>query len=159
MSASAARDIGVILDGIRYVVQRLRRSSRDAERRIGLTAAQVFVLEQLNAAPDLSVNELAARTYTHQSSVSVVVSRLVRQGLVRRRRMLGDARRWSLSLSERGRRALARAPTVAQGDLIEALEQLPQQTRHTLAEGMGRLVRDMGAEGKPAMFFEPRGER
>lgn len=74
-SLRVAADLQTILDGIRSLVNRLRESSREAERRIGLTAAQLFVLQLLRASDDLSVNDLAARTYTHQSSVSVVVSR------------------------------------------------------------------------------------
>jgi DNA-binding MarR family transcriptional regulator len=148
------RDIQAILDGVRYLVQRLRESSREAERRIGLTAAQLFVLQHLRASDDLSINDLAARTYTHQSSVSVVVSRLVRRGLVRRRQTPGDARRWSLSLSDAGRRALKNAPEASQADIIHALQRLPDRTRRELARAMRRLTHDMGAGDEQAMFFE-----
>jgi len=55
-------------------VQALRVSSRAAERDVGLSAAQLFVLDRLAGADQaLCVNELAQRTLTHQSSVSVVV--------------------------------------------------------------------------------------
>jgi DNA-binding MarR family transcriptional regulator len=151
---NARRDIQVILDGVRYLVHRLRESSREAERRIGLTAAQLFVLQHLGASDDLSINDLAARTYTHQSSVSVVVSRLVRRGLVRRRQTPGDARRWSLSLSDEGRRVLKIAPEASQTDIIHALQRLPDRTRRELARAMNRLTRDMGAGDEQSMFFE-----
>ena len=62
----------------------LRVASRAAERDVGLGAAQLFVLHKLEEAPRLSLNELAERTRTHQSSVSVVVRRLVNRGLVAR---------------------------------------------------------------------------
>ena len=71
------------------------------------------MLQQLAAAPAKSVNELADRTYTHQSSVSVVVRRLVEQGLVARRRASDDGRRRELSLTAAGRRLVARAPMPA----------------------------------------------
>jgi DNA-binding MarR family transcriptional regulator len=148
------RDIQAILDAIRHIVQRLRESSREAERRNGLTAAQVFVLELLRDDDALSVNELAARTYTHQSSVSVVVSRLARRGLVRTRRSTTDARRRALSITPRGRAALRGAPVAAQTDVINALRALPDTTRHDLASTMRRIARAVGRREQPVMFFE-----
>src|SRR3954468_13732349 len=78
------------LDAIRRIISVLRRSSRRAETEVGLGAAQLFVLQQLAAAPAGSINELAERTYTHQSSVSVVVRRLVKDGLVERQPASAD---------------------------------------------------------------------
>src|SRR4051812_49679467 len=65
-----------VLDAIRRVVRTLREASRHSDRVVGVSAAQLFVLQRLAGTRGLSVNELAARTLTHQSSVSVVVSKL-----------------------------------------------------------------------------------
>jgi hypothetical protein len=69
------------LDALRRIVQVLRESSRWAERHVGLSGAQLFVLQTLGEAPAASVNDLAGRTHTHQSTVSMVVARLVERGL------------------------------------------------------------------------------
>jgi DNA-binding MarR family transcriptional regulator len=84
------------LDAIRRIISVLRRSSRLAESEVGIGGAQLFVLQQLATAPARSINELAERTYTHQSSVSVVVRRLVKQRLVERRPGPDDRRRREL---------------------------------------------------------------
>ncbi|MGE0704706.1 MAG: MarR family winged helix-turn-helix transcriptional regulator, partial [Vicinamibacterales bacterium] len=115
---SAGRETQQVLDSIRRIVQALRESSRLAERRVGLTSAQLFVLQKLAESPASSVNGLAARTHTHQSSVSVVVARLVEQGLVRRAPSAVDGRSVELTLSSRGRRTAADAPDLAQARLI-----------------------------------------
>ncbi len=154
-----SRDIQAILDAIRHIVQRLRESSREAERRNGLTAAQIFILELLRDHDGLSVNDLAARTYTHQSSVSVVVSRLTRRGLVRARRSPTDGRRRALSITPRGRTALRAAPVAAQTDIIDALRALPDATRHDLASTMRRIARAVAHRERPVMFFERNGGR
>src|SRR5437763_15520097 len=88
----AATDAHDVLDAIRRIVQALRESSRLAESRVGLSGAQLFVLRTLAESPGLSLNEVAALTRTHQSSVSVVVTRLARDGLVRKRTAGRDAR-------------------------------------------------------------------
>lgn len=152
-----------ILDDLRRIVRVLRESSRAAEQAIGVSGAQLFVLKALAAddAP-LSVNGLAARTRTHQSTVSVVVKRLAARGLVRRAPSAIDARRVELALTPAGRRLIERAPNAAQDRLIEGLELLPRAQRVGLATSLRRLVGAMGlGDEAPAMFFEepPRSSR
>lgn len=161
MQITAARRVGstadvrAILDAIRHVVQVLRVSASAAERRAGVSAAQLYVLHQLRDRPALSVNTLAARTHTHQSSVSVVVARLVRAGLVIRRRSRADGRRVELALTPAGRARLERAPGAAQDRLVAALERLSRRERARLAGGMQAFVAALGvAPGAPGMFFE-----
>src|SRR5256885_9415730 len=81
------------LDAIRQIVRVLRLSATRAERDSGLSGAQLFVLQKLGDGQAISVNELALRTHTHQSSVSVVIQRLARRRLVRRLRSATEARR------------------------------------------------------------------
>jgi DNA-binding MarR family transcriptional regulator len=138
-----------ILDSIRRIIRDLRQSSRISEQRYGIGGAQLFVLEQLADAPAESVNQLAERTYTHQSSVSVVVRRLVEQGLVETRESKDDRRRRELRLTAAGRRLASRAPETAQHRLIHALLQLPGARQQSLDRLLRRVVRMMGAAGEP----------
>lgn len=127
-----------------------------AERHTGLSGAQLFVLQQLAQAPAQSLNELAARTRTHQSSVSTVVTRLVGRRLVSRRRAPEDARRLLLELTPSGRALLAGAPETAQGRLIGALEALPASALRSLARELEGLVKALGMDAEPAaLFLEP----
>jgi MarR family transcriptional regulator, lower aerobic nicotinate degradation pathway regulator len=143
-----------VLDSIRRIVRVLRESSRAAESSVGLGGAQLFVLQRLAGAPPLSINELADRTLTHQSSVSVVVSRLVRAGLVARSRATTDGRRAEITLTAAGRAVLARAPAAAQDRLIGALGLLGGAARQKLARQLGRLVEAMALPPQhPPMFF------
>lgn len=149
-----------VLDGLRRVVKVLRENSRAAEQALGISGAQLFVLEALSDAQGLSLSEVAARTRTHQSSVSVVVSRLVSAGLVRRVRARDDARRLVLRLTARGRALRAKEPHAAQHRLIDAVERLPAGQRRALAEGLGRISELMDLpRDAPAMFFEEAGRR
>src|SRR6185295_14617640 len=106
-SNTSSRHAREVLDAIRQIVQALRQSSRAAEKHAGLSGAQLFVLQAVAESPGLSLNELAERTRTHQSSVSAVVSRLVSSGLVRRVTAEDDARRAEIRLSAAGTRRLA----------------------------------------------------
>jgi DNA-binding MarR family transcriptional regulator len=149
---AAARQV---LDSLRRIVQALRESSRRAEQELGVSGAQLFVLDALSLSPALSLNELAQRTRTHQSSVSTVVTRLVKRGLIRRARAGDDARRLTLALSPDGRRLVARAPDVAQNRLLRGIDRLAPTTRRALATALAALATELdGGRGTPPMFFD-----
>lgn len=147
-----------ILDDLRRIVRVLRESSRATERELGVSGAQLFVMKALSGTRAMSLNDLAARTCTHQSTVSVVVKRLVDRGFVSRATSQLDARRVELELTRRGRSLLARSPLAAQDRLIEGLERLPPKERQGLATALHHLVEAMQlADEEPAMFFEEEG--
>ena len=143
-----------VLDSIRRIVRLLREGSRASEESVGLSAAQLFVLQKLDPVQPLSLNELAARTLTHQSSVSVVISRLVERGLVLRRPAASDARRLELLPTRRGRRLLERAPGAAQDRVIAAVAALTPKQQRALADGLEALMRALGVDERAApMLF------
>lgn len=150
-----AADTRAVLDAVRRIVRDLHESSREAERTLGVTGAQLFVLQALGETPGASLNSLARQTHTHQSSVSTVVSRLVERGLVLRAPAAEDARRLELRLSADGRRLAARAPGPAQARLVQAIERLPAARRRTLARSLVALTNEMDLAGRePVMFFD-----
>ena len=148
-------DVAQVVDGLRRIVRALHYSHRLAEQRWQISAAQLLVLQRLAEAPTLSVNELADRTFTHQSTVSVVVTRLVDRGLIRRSRAGDDARRAVLALTAPGRALLQRAMTSAQGELIDALDSMSSARLRAIATGLHDVVDALGVASEPAvMFFE-----
>ncbi|HVY29480.1 MAG TPA: MarR family transcriptional regulator [Polyangiaceae bacterium] len=144
-----------ILDHLRRIVQALRESSRESERLLGVSGAQLFVLQTLEKSERLSLNALAERTHTHQSTVSVVVRRLVEQELVQSLPSASDRRRLELMLTPRGRSVLRRAPAAVQDRLVAGVQALRPAERRALAAALGKLSQAMqlGAS-TPSMFFE-----
>jgi DNA-binding MarR family transcriptional regulator len=153
---NADRDARRVLDALRRVVQSLRTSSRAVEAKVGISGAQLFVLQKLAAEPHLSINDLARRTLTHQSSVSVVATRLVEKGLVVRERAADDARRLVLSITPKGRAVLNRSPMAAQERLSDGLSKMTGADRGRLGELLDRLTElaGLGHELTPPMFFD-----
>lgn len=143
------------LDGIRALVGSLTRSARSVERRTGITTAQLFVLRQLEACDELSLGEIAERTLTRESTVSIVVARLAKRGLVRRDRAADDRRRLRVTLTPAGRRVLARAPEPTTGRLLGALDELTSEQLLALLTGLDALIVALGLESRAAgMLFE-----
>jgi DNA-binding MarR family transcriptional regulator len=137
-----------VLESIRHIGRSLRVGGRAAEQTVGVSGAQLYVLQQLQKAPAQSLNELASRTLTHQSSVSVVVSRLVERRFVSRTASPEDGRRVVLSLTAAGRALLARAPEAAQARLVDGLRRLPQRRVRELSQGLRALVDTMESGGR-----------
>jgi DNA-binding MarR family transcriptional regulator len=152
--ADGTDDLRTALDAFRRIVQTLRTSARDVERRGRISGAQLFALQQLAASPGASVNELAARTFTHQSSVSVVVQRLVDRRLVAKVSGPNDKRRAHLAVTSEGAAVLRRSPDPVQARLVAAIEALSAPRRRMLAEMLSEIARTMNAPERAGMFFE-----
>jgi DNA-binding MarR family transcriptional regulator len=157
-TAPPPQEVTRVMNSLRSLVRALRISTRAVEKEIGISGAQLFVLQQLMESPARSVNDLAERTSTHQSSVSTVVSRLVDRGLVRREPSAEDGRRMEISITERGRRLVDAAPYTAQVRMQQAMRQLSPEQLERLADGLEALVRESGFANEPvSMFFEDDG--
>jgi DNA-binding MarR family transcriptional regulator len=127
-----------------------------------VSGAQLFALQQLAERPGASINDLAALTFTHQSSVSVVIRRLVARGLVARLAATGDRRRQRLDLTPAGRRVLGRAPGAVQERLIAAISALPGAERRALARSLSHVALLVAPESvgrRAPMLFEEGGGR
>jgi DNA-binding MarR family transcriptional regulator len=149
-------ELSAVLKSTALLAAAANRSARIAQEQFGLSGAQLFVLRLLAEASAQSVNDLAARTGTHQSTVSVVVTRLVTRGLVSRAASDVDGRRVTLSLTRAGRAIARRAPESVYGRLEVALRRLPARERRQFARTLSRVVDEL-SEVSPAgrAFGEP----
>ena len=148
--SDSAREMGVAMNAVRSIVRALRMNTREIESKIGMSLAQLFVLQVLAERPAGSLNELAARTATHQSSVSVVVRRLVDKGYVSRTKSTIDQRRVDLDLTANGRAILGGAPKTVQSRLLDALERLSPDELHSLASQLQHWLEGAGIDTSPA---------
>ena len=148
-----------VLNSFRCLVKSLRLADRAALKQHGLGAAQLYVLNELKRESPLSNTELALRTATHQSTVSVVITSLIEKGLVMRERSEQDGRRAYLILTARGQLLARTLPPPIQWSIIEGVERLPRDRAKTLAESLEEICRILGiAETHPPMLMddEPR---
>ena len=155
-AAANQRAIAEVMDGIRAVVRALRLNTRAIEKQLGISLAQLWVLQILAERPADSLNELAIATATHQSSVSVVVRRLVERELVTRTTANQDKRRVRIELTEAGRALLGKAPPTVQVSLVAGLRRLPPERRDQLAVAMREWLTASGLDlsGTQPMLME-----
>lgn len=147
-------DAARVLNSFRALVRHLRAVDRSAVETYGLGSAQIYVLHCLSVAEPLSVGRIADMTATDQSTVSLVISKLVQRGLVVSRRAVADARRAELSLSKEGRAVVRKLPLAFQEEFVNALEQLNKSSLAAIADGLEDLTLAMGIhESHPPMLL------
>jgi len=143
------------LQSVRALVQSLSDSAASVERKTGLSNAQLFLLQQIRAHHRPTVNDLATLAMTTQSTVSIVLSRLERRGLVVRKRSATDARSVVLQLTVAGKRVLERSPAPATSKVLRALRRLAPDQLRALSRGLSALGRELGFDdGRAPMLFE-----
>ena len=151
-----------VLNSFRCLVKSLRVADRAGLKEHGLGASQVYVLHELERDSPLSINELAERTATDQSTVSVVVAKLIAKGLVVRERSEKDARRLELTLTARGHRVVRELPPPIQHSIIEGVQRLAPARAKELAASLQEICDVLGIrEAHPPMLFadEPKPAR
>jgi DNA-binding MarR family transcriptional regulator len=139
---SEAHAIERSMNAVRSIVRAQRINTRAVELKLGISLAQLFVLQQLAERSADSLNELAERTATHQSSVSVVVRRLVERGLASRTASANDRRRIEIAVTPSGRELLAGAPVTVSMELMAALRRMPRSDREQLGDLLERWLRE-----------------
>lgn len=144
--APAGQELMRSMNAIRSLVRALRIDARAIEDSTGISLAQLVVLEKLCAAPARSIVELASRTATHSSSVSVVVKRLVDRGFVERSREGPDRRQVQFAVTEAGREFVRNAPRTVESYLADALKGFDPLDAARLASLLERWVGNAGID-------------
>jgi DNA-binding MarR family transcriptional regulator len=120
-----------------------------------LSSAQLYVLQKLAEGEPASLGELARRTLTDQSSVSVVVSKLAKAGLLTKKTSADDRRSVRISPTRRGEKIVATGREPFQKRLVGAIQKLPAARRRQLARALREMLQYAGLGGDPApLFFE-----
>jgi DNA-binding MarR family transcriptional regulator len=145
---------------LRRIIRHLRVADREIESASGLSAAQLFVLATLADTPALSLAEIARRALTDQSSVSTVVAKLTKNGLIARRASRLDRRRAELRLTAAGRRVLEMSPDTPQQRFVDAMRAMPPARRTEIVRALQSLVDALGADATPPkLMFEDEPKR
>ncbi len=103
----ARPSLGPVLDFIRLlweVDHRLNSRSKRMRLRHGVTGPQRFAVRIVSRFPGISAGELAGLLHVHPSTLTGVLDRLVRRGLLSRQADPRDARRALLRVTASGRR-------------------------------------------------------
>jgi DNA-binding MarR family transcriptional regulator len=146
MSGEGDRDLARQADEIEAILRAIRRLlwrpfEADIEQG-GLTAPQVAALTELAAADGVSLTDLSRRLALSHSTVSGIVDRLERRGLVHRRPDPADGRSTSIVLADPVKQYLRQTlPARRRGPVLLALRRASAEERARIRDGVQTLRR------------------
>lgn len=134
-----AHEILALVLGLR---RGLLRGARGELARSGLTGAQANVVSLLGTRGPLTISELARELHLGHSTVSGIVDRLQRRGIVQRLADPADRRYTRVSLTDELSRKVPLLLASGPGSrMLAALAAAPAVERNTMREGMRLLQR------------------
>lgn len=130
------------LKQFRIIISAVRQHFRALEV-CGVSGAQVWILAAIAETPGIKVSRLSEALSVHVSTVSNMLDKLSKAGLVERLRSEQDRRVVNLQLTPKGQAVLDRAPKPLTGLVPHALDKLPESTLLRLHEDLALLIRQM----------------
>lgn len=112
------------LVALRRILRATELNSRALARQSGLTTSQLIVLQIIGRSGRTTPGAVAQSARLSQATITALVDRLERRGLVTRRRDTKDRRRIWVEMTERGDAALVEAPDTLQDRFRSRFDQL-----------------------------------
>ncbi|RYE94534.1 MAG: MarR family transcriptional regulator [Myxococcales bacterium] len=134
-------DLDAIVEAVLYLYTESRRLTKEIAARHGLTGPQLTVVKMLEALGELPLSRLSEKIRAQNSTVTGIVDRMEREGLVARVRSASDRRVVHIKLTPKGHH-LARDVQVAPMDMFrDAVGTLSHDEARTLLRVLRKVAR------------------
>ena len=135
-----------VLICLRKIMQAISLHSRSLVKQVGLTGPQLIFLKAVAKSEEIAVGEIARAISLSQATVTGILERMVKRGLVSRQRSDRDKRRVLIRITPAGEEILAQAPPLMQGSFLRQLDHLEDWEQAMILSALQRIVGMMGAE-------------
>ena len=130
-----------ILQKFRIIVSAAQKYSQRVEKQLGVTGAQLWIMKEIDVMPGLRVGQVAKKLAIHQTTASNLLDALEKKEMICKTRLATDQRIVNLTLTDKGRAVLQKAPEPVRGLLPEALSQMTGDDLSRVGEGMDVLLK------------------
>jgi DNA-binding MarR family transcriptional regulator len=134
-----------VLISLRQIIRAIDLNSKRLERESGLTGPQLLVMQLIGSAGEITAGVLAREVSLSQATVTSILDRLERKGLLVRERSADDKRKVMVSLTEEGGQALEKAPTLMQESFIKDFNRLEDWEQNLILSSLQRVAGMMNA--------------
>lgn len=128
-----------VLICLRRITQAIELHSRQLVRQYGITTPQLVLLKQIHGKESITVSEVAKQISLNQTTVTDILNRLERKGLVSRHKDTGDRRRVLVKETDVGKKLLATAPSPLQETFLEKFENLEDWQQNMILSSLQLL--------------------
>jgi DNA-binding MarR family transcriptional regulator len=141
VSAELKSDVDQVLEAIIYLYTESRRITKELAKRADLTGPQLTVVKLLEQVGDLSLSELSDKIRAQNSTVTGIIDRMEREGLVTRERSKEDRRVVHIRLTAKGQTLAKEIPVEPMEIFKGALESLSAQEMRDLMRIMTKVAK------------------
>jgi DNA-binding MarR family transcriptional regulator len=123
------------LDHTRYAISRAREVEL---ARFGLTQEQAYVLDVLtDRGGSTTMNDIMDMTLRQHHTISTLVARMVKRGLIEKKRSETDKRKYNVMITRQGRELFQR---VTRDSVVAAFSPLSREEKRELSALLTRLL-------------------
>lgn len=140
------KDYDEILVALRRITRAIDLHSKKLQKQSGLTTSQLLVMETIAKLGQASPSAIAREIMLSQATVTSLIDRLERNGLVVRERSADDKRLVRVRLTESGQAKVDDAPELLQAGFLRELRLLPDWQRNMLISSLQHIAFMMDAE-------------
>lgn len=146
-ASSSQVGCGQVLLALRRIMRAMDSHSRYLAQHHGLTGPQALVLRELVRLGDIPAGQLARTVSLSQATLTGILDRLTRKGLVERRRDAQDKRRVLVRITEAGLRLLQVPPPLFQESFLLQYSSLQDWEQALILSSLQRVVAMMETAG------------
>ena len=140
------KDSNDILISLRRIMRATDLYSQKLAKESGLTAPQLLLMQGIEKEGNPSTSTLARHIVVSQATVTRIIDRLERAGLVRREKCSTDKRVVNISLTPLGSEKLAAAPEPLQAEFYRKFLELEDWEQQMLRSSLLRVAKMMDAD-------------
>ncbi len=134
-----------VLVSLRQIIRAIDLHSKKLERESGLTGPQLLIMQLIGTQGEVTSGVIAREVSLSQATVTSILDRLEKKGLLTRVRSTHDKRKVMVSLTEQGGKALESAPTLMQESFIRSFNQLEDWEQSLILSSLQRVSDMMSA--------------
>lgn len=134
-----------VLIALRRIVRAIDQHSNRLGKEFGLTTPQLLVLQTVANMKEQPIRAISAEVNLSQATVTSIVDRLERRGLLERERSGIDRRKVFLVITEIGKELLSKAPKPLQENFLHRFERLREWEQHQVVFVLKHVAEMMGA--------------
>lgn len=140
------KDYDDILVALRRITRAIDLHSKRLQKQTGLTTSQLLVMEIIERLGNPSPSAISREIVLSQATVTSLLDRLEKNGLVTRSRSSLDKRQVTVSLTEKGADMVSEAPELLQSGFLNEFRKLPDYQRNSLIASLQHIAYMMDAE-------------
>lgn len=142
-----------VLVALRRIMRATDLYSKQLSKTAGLTAPQLLILQAVRDLGDVTIGRVSRQVSLSQATVTTILDRLEKRGLVYRERSTVDKRKVHAHLTEAGGKVLDDAPTPLQLSFTQRFQQLEEWEQSMITASLQRVADMMDAGALDASPF------